>query len=363
VILLVWILFVPLVASVPPCFAATFLERVNEEFALQESYFDPSLLKKIQSKHVVFVDGFMNEGASILGNYFFDSMSQLKDLGISYSHLGFSSLSSIPNNAEELYFKIKEIFRIHKKPIILVGHSMGGAESLYLMLRCYDMLLLGTIDRVVSIQGAIGGSPIVEQFADNIVAQGMKKLFGESVDSLRPEVARWNFQAAFDVFQVNLLSIYSGLGTDFLKSTYEELSRRVFYVRSAHPEEKNLSLGLNIVMNFLKSGVFGDVRNDVLMGVDDQILGIAPLLIQDQTGLEFLPFGIDLGVLEADHIELVISGFTSNSNENYRKAFTRALFKSIYDDPVTLEKASPVRTYWKKEWESLSNLRQSQTKS
>jgi hypothetical protein len=323
----------------------TLAERFEQEIEHPSSGFSAdselpkNFLEILTQKHIVFVDGVMNELANIAGNYYTDNIAQVKRLGISYDHLRFPSTVSIPKNAEQLAAKIFKIHRRVKKPIILIGHSMGGAEVTYMALK-YPQLLLADfygkpiIEKVIAIEPAIGGSILAENLSflgRNI----LQEILGEGLSSLRRDISRASFK---DVYQ-NLLNYlkteFSYLGDTKPYEKLSELSQKVFFVRgSHHPRSQNLSWGLNAVLFFCQSGLMDDVENDGLLNVEDQILGLFPT------------FGVDLGILEADHIELVVSGLVSHSNKAHRKAFTRALLQTVYQNPASLMQLSPQRKFW-----------------
>ena len=53
--------------------------------------------------------GIMNELASLVGNYFADNLTELKKLGLSYTHLRYSSQRAIPRNAAKLFQDVLDI--------------------------------------------------------------------------------------------------------------------------------------------------------------------------------------------------------------------------------------------------------------
>ena len=61
------------------------------------------------------------------------------------------------------------------------------------------------------------------------------------------------------------------------------------------------------------------IPNDGLLHVQDQI---------------YDNFGIDLGIIECDHIDLVIGGMVTNASKDRRKAFTRAFMSAIYQSEL-----------------------------
>lgn len=288
--------------------ALTLEERIASEVGKKTKDFPAELRLILAQKHVILVDGIMNELARLARNYFSDNIAQLNQLGITSTHCRYSSRISIPKNADDLYQDILTIFAKRKKPIILMGHSMGGGESLYVVLKHPELLMNGIIEKVVLIEAAIGGSDLVENVSDGILGSTLKKFLGEGFHSLLPEISQKNFREIYATFQATLKGQFAALdGAGGANLTHlneaqdkiDELSKRVFYVRSAHrPNSRKLSIGLDIVMFFFNNESMKAFDNDGLMPVDNQILGLLP------------HFGVDLGIIEADHIELVISGFS-----------------------------------------------------
>src|SRR4051812_19038217 len=77
----------------------TLNERILNERTLPGLGFTEQLKADLATKHVVWVDGIMNELALITGNYFSDNIKEIKKLGMKkYTHQRFSSRKSIPYN-------------------------------------------------------------------------------------------------------------------------------------------------------------------------------------------------------------------------------------------------------------------------
>ena len=106
-------------------------------------------------------------------------------MGFSVSHLGYLSSYTVPCNADKLLIDIQKIHAKIKLPIILVGHSKGGAESMYLALRYPELLISGIIERVVLIHPALGGSPLADNVANNIMGRSFTKYLGEGLHSIQ----------------------------------------------------------------------------------------------------------------------------------------------------------------------------------
>ena len=123
--------------------------------------------------------------------------------------------------------------------------------------------------------------------------------------SMQPATARNNFSEALESFKkiistmpqrstTNSASTIPSIDPD---ETYRKLSDRVFYVRGASPAKK-ICWGVRFVIFFCKSPLDPTRPNDGLLHVEDQLLE---------------GFGTDLGILEYDHIDLVIGTVQCNA--------------------------------------------------
>jgi hypothetical protein len=278
-------------------------ETILPAATLPEEY-----LVKLRGRHVIFVDGLLNEAAHLVGNYFCDNISEIKELGISHSHIGYLSSYSVPKNADTLVGDIHETYVRVKLPIILVGHSKGGAECLYAILKNPHLLQSGIIDRVVLINPAVGGSPLADNVSKNILARCFSKYLGAGLRSIQPENSRKIFSEALEFFKQFLKSKSEKYPTSSSTSTsssststssvtrstgnysFKNLSDRVFYIRGAAAAD-TLCWGVRFVIFFCRQPLDASVPNDGLLHVEDQMLQ---------------GFGVDLGILDSDHIDLVV---------------------------------------------------------
>lgn len=250
---------------------------------------------------------------------------------------------------------------------------------IYSTLKYPELLVSKIIDRVVIINGAIGGSPLADNVSDNFMGRFFTQYLDVGLLSLQPETANINFKIAFESFKEIIKSkqckqIYRHVNisntdmdnpnpdtdnsardnsdidnppsdnpdrdnpnpdtdnpgpdnpstdnpnTDDMQSLtshinlFEDVSSRVFYIRSQRPEG-DLSWGIKSVLFFCKGYLDENIPNDGLLYCSDQILD---------------GFGVDLGVIESDHIDLVIGGMVTVSDAYKRRAFTRAIFSAIY---------------------------------
>jgi pimeloyl-ACP methyl ester carboxylesterase len=271
----------------------------------------------LQNRHVLFVPGIMNEFVMGLANYFSATRYVVeKEFGSKTSFFWSSSRLSIADNSEKLYQKIRYLHEATGKPIILVGHSKGGAEALLTVLKHPHLILSHTVDRVVLIQAAIGGSYLAscDGYLFNLPQKGLEWFFYSGITSVSCEQARERFEHGLNWFETYLNHLYGDIGEDIVRKKWELISDKIFYVRSyARPQE--LSVGLRIVSQFIQKNLYDFGNNDGIIMSDHQKLpGI----------------GIDLGLIRSDHMELTVSGIFSRASERDRRAFTRALFEQIF---------------------------------
>ncbi len=284
-------------------------QRWEIELQHPESGFTEELKKKLNQRHVVFIDGIMNEAAQLIGNYFYDNIAEIENLGIPFSHISPSSRRSIPENAETLTLEIQRIYSQVQVPLILVGHSKGAAEALYALLKYPELMTANQVDRAVLINSAIGGSPLTQDLVGGFFGNCLQIFLNSSIHSLSPAKAHENFKNIYESFHFKIQ-----------ETAFQDISRRIFYIRSFYSPGESLSMGIQTVLFFFKQPLNHKNQHDGLLLVTDQMLNLSP------------PFGIDLGVLKSDHIELVVSGQFSRSNSEQRRAFTRAFLQQIYEE-------------------------------
>jgi hypothetical protein len=263
---------------------------IRELFASECRFPEVTLTSQCRSafsnKHVIFVDGLLNEAAQLVGTYFCDNVTEFERVGFSYSHLGYLSSVSIPDNADKLFVDLQKIYAQLKKPIVLIGHSKGGAECLYAVLKYPELLLSNIIDRVVIIQGAIGGSPLADNVCDNFMGRAFTQYLHVGLISLQPETARSNFDEIFESFKEIISSKQSnennltpnnpweGIpdGSTADLDLFKDLSSRIYYIRGQSPPEDELSWGVKFVLFFCKQGLDSSIPNDGLLYCSDQML-------------------------------------------------------------------------------------------
>lgn len=313
-----------LLISSQASYALTLEEQVEIELQNPTPVFSGPLEQTLKGRHVVLVDGIMNELAKLSHTYYTDYIRVLKKNGISYSHLAYPSRVSIPNNARALAQDLLAISERVHKPIILIGHSMGGAESVYAVLDQPSLLLNGVVEKVVSFEGAIGGSDLADHLKERGLGKFLKKHLSEGLDSIRSSVAKRNFHDVRAKYELSVWNQFGAQGDQVVEQVFQDHSNRVFYVQSEQPPGKRLSWGLRAIFPVLTLKSLG-APSDGLLKLEDQILS---------------GFGRSLGIFTADHIELVVSGLVAHSSSVYRKAFFRALLTSLYSGDGAESKAT-----------------------
>ena len=177
-----------------------------------------SALAALRDRHVLFVGGFLNEA---IPGYFTDALRVTRqELGAVASVLFPSSGSAVSDDADAIKEAVLARFSGTRKPVVLVGHSKGGAGVLLCALRNPELVLERKIDCVISIQGAIRGSPV----ADAVAFTGSSSFLPfrmRGLESLTTGEAR-------EVFEREVEGLRERLPPDELRA----LSDRIFYVRS-----------------------------------------------------------------------------------------------------------------------------------
>ncbi|MFZ9594447.1 MAG: esterase/lipase family protein [Bdellovibrionia bacterium] len=274
-----------------------------------------ALRDSLREKHVLFVPGFMNE-VSVGNSIYYRSNIQAAEaeLGMGATYFPLPSSRPVEENSAIIADKVNEIYQREGRPVILVGHSKGGAESLHSILKYPELILDEKVDRVVLLQSAIGGSPLATPEQPGVGLRVISYLIPQGLQSLSPGAAKQLFDEAFGGFVDRLKERFGHEGENKLKEKIDEVSKKVFYVRSVE-EPQNWSWGTQIVHRVCGNDLRNHGQSDGLLLIDDQI---------DQR------IGVDLGVIQADHIDLAVDGVFSSLSSEDRRAFTRALFASIY---------------------------------
>lgn len=299
-----------------------FLSGIQQSYAftLEQKWdyekVNPSMLQNsdlLKGVHVLFVAGIMNELASLISSYYSDNMESVQALGATVSYFGPASQNAIPENADILYKKIVSLSYQTQKKLIVVGHSKGGAELFYTILKHPDLFSRHLVDRVILIQAAIGGSPLATSTC-GWCRDLISTVVASNLETLTVYEGKNNFNIAFGLFNNALKRISKSDNPENILLLKSAISKRIFYVRSQQ-EQNNLSFVFKFFLGICRNNLNEYGKNDGLLLVDAQM---DPRL------------GIDLGILKADHIGLTVST-VSNMTRHDRQAFTRALFHHVLE--------------------------------
>jgi pimeloyl-ACP methyl ester carboxylesterase len=306
-------------------------DRWRQEKQIPGSTIHPQTREWAEASQAVFVPGLANGIANVpfFSTYFGANIKTLKnEFKMDVSYFGPKSSLPMEKNSAHLAQYLQGLYKkTSHKPVILIGHSKGGAECLLSVLK-NPWLFDRIVSHVVLIQAAIGGSEFVHEGDISYVYRLLSLYYKHGVDSLKQGKAHQVFQKAFAKLDQYLFETYGHLGVEHVLRKRKELSRKVFYVRSVTGPNEKLSIGLKILLSLGGYGLTATPGNDGLLSAPDQI----PELGVDNQ----IPFGIDLGVLHGDHIELTVSGPVSRGRRSDQAAFTRALMEQIHQSSFTL---------------------------
>jgi hypothetical protein len=315
--------------------ALTLNERWLQERVTPFQGISSEVLDTLKSRHVLFISGIMNELADpqVLGVRFFKSYYKSNisavenELGMTYDYYGPNSAEAVEANSQKIYSEILRIYSHVGKPLVIIAHSKGGAETLHALLQHPELILRSYVDRVILIQAAIGGSPIATTTEDRwFLYSAVSWFVHQGVKSLEVDRSRKRLESAFSVYESHLSRFleHERGGVGDLSSLHTEVSQRIFYVRS-HESQEHLSWGIRTVNRVCGMRLHDDGRNDGLLMLKDQ---------------KHPKIGVDLGVLLSDHIGLTVD-YYSNISSTDKKAFTRAVLAHVYASDLELEEFLP----------------------
>ncbi|NBU20378.1 hypothetical protein EBS43_03020 [bacterium] len=306
-----------------------FLERLSPFDGI-----NAETLATLKNRHVLFVSGIMNEladpqvlGFKFIKSYYRSNIDAIQnELGMSYDYYGPDSGEAVDVNSDQVYAQMMRAYSRTGKPLIVIAHSKGGAETLHAILKHPEVILNGYVDRVILVQAAIGGSPIATTTENRgVLYQIVSWFVHRGVKSLETAQSQTNFDSAFSVYQdlLNQYWIKKYGGSGAMRPLHDEVSQKIFYVR-AHESREKLSWGIRTVNDVCGMRLYDDGRNDGLLMLKDQ---------------KHPRIGIDLGVLSSDHIGLTVD-YYSNFSSSVKKAFTRAVVSQVYAADLELEDTS-----------------------
>ncbi|OFZ05527.1 MAG: hypothetical protein A2X97_11690 [Bdellovibrionales bacterium GWA1_52_35] len=295
-------------------FASLRADSFEEAFRAQMAAGNPPVADlvsrgiELRTKKIVFVAGVLNEVAR---SNFNDSRRVLKkQYGVQDSTVIFpKSFISISDNSEALYKQFLWLHFVSGKPLVILAHSKGAAETVLALLRHPDLLRDGVVEKVYALQGALNGSYI----ADVINGKGNWKYWSTFVSTRMPGLLNLGTENARKV-----------IGGAIAEASAEEravINGRLFFIRSV--ENPWQSIFYMVGTNLYLTKNYGE--NDGVLLSQDQLL---PEL------------GTDLGVVhDIDHTDFVMSFPHSGALRRTRTAFTHTWIRYILDEVEALPAA------------------------
>jgi pimeloyl-ACP methyl ester carboxylesterase len=274
--------------------------KTNMERSANQINVPADLAKHAQELNFVFVDGFDFAGSST-------NFEPAIELLRSAWHVNAitvitpNNLHNASDNAETLSQVIRQIIAKTQRSVFLIGHSRGGAESMLMLLRHYDMLTDGTRPGVryfVTVQGALRGAPIAGLWADScrsgsIAVNTLFYLPCRLIESMSPSIASLVPAEMDRLMNEAKARIVDGSLID----------RNIFYLRS-ECSIWQASLAMKPSLLFIRSR---------LSKSPHQSDGMIPTAWQ-----KFDEFGSDLGILPADHLSVLNSTVLGTTSERFR---------------------------------------------
>lgn len=274
---------------------------------------EPTLSKR----HVVYVAGFLNEG---LPFQFVKNIEALKELGVTaFTRIYPSSTASVSETAQKLSLQLVDLYNNGNEegqgkglPILLIGHSKGGAEVVLSVIKNPHLIKDGIIDRVVAMHAGFK-TPLAElsnigQLCKHVLSPCylLRNVINNGLPSMKKSIAEQVFHTAV----VDLKN----------SEHFNQVSSSIFYVRSKQTLLGGLAPGMAATYAYMRK-VSGD--NDGIIPTQDQYI---------------YAVGNDLGVLDADHADTIIHSNLLVFGETIRdfrrareiKSFTRALMRQLY---------------------------------
>jgi len=142
---------------------------------------------------VLVVPGFLNECFANIALPFEDSIESLNDRGYKISELVVSGRSSSDSNAIFIADTIENLNLSPDEKLVLIGHSKGAVDILHFLVNYPEAV--PRVAAVVSVAGAINGSPLAAAFSEiynslsrNILSERCNTGDDGAMDSLQPAV-------------------------------------------------------------------------------------------------------------------------------------------------------------------------------
>jgi hypothetical protein len=315
---------------------------------------EASVAELIKDKHIVLVGGYMTEFYRFA--YFTDARNMLERMvpkkQVDVYFPDWQKTAS--ENIVELRAKLEGFYEAGgRKPLWVIGHSKGGQEIVQLALQTGIVkpeLLKGPFEKLVSLQGTVGGSPVAA------AGETGCELLKQAVSSLPPVEGQPTVEelcASIKTLDANRAKAANDEWANkyfvpdksgALAAARALVNKALYFVRAVHwepsmgqyssvlrPDVISRSvMGSYVYLRFNCGGTFTKPSpNDGLVCLKDQI---------------FDGWGKDLtaaGPLNNDHADYATNSLISNAGEEfssfeegirgtmYREAFWRALLRTL----------------------------------
>lgn len=278
---------------------------------------DSRIKSQLKDRTVIFVAGIMNGVVGAFAGYFDPNVEVLKDeYGAHVREIGPNSWNSVQSNVPILYEKWMRIYNKSHRKLIVICHSKGCAESLLTVLKYPSLIEEGIVDRLVLVQGAVGGSPLANSLTLPKDGSFLRKLgIGEVLNPLT-----WGEIAFREILTWLWPGVYS-MRQGVLEGEYE----RALAQWDAHLK-KILNEKTLVVIGTQRPGQFSFfMKLFNFFKTDD---GLLRMVNQDTVVLQDAPHVR----VSADHMDLFIP--IANAPVGFQKNFTRALFRLIVNPEI-----------------------------
>lgn len=311
------------------------IDTINKNLHIQDDSKVPS------DRFVLCVGGFMNELTKPRPfNYYYDSQNVFKEYKMITSYTGPPSSKTVDENMHHIKDKVDKCYAKYKKRIIGFGHSKGAAELLYFVLTNPEYMYgpNSIIDVIISIQGAIKGSPLAKEVEQKGVLYNLVKLvFKQNLSGLSTTYMKKIFDRAFKQYDQYFVDRAYKEIQDYLKTTKEvdevqateiqkikdnimknkqNISDRIFYVRT---KAEIHGVGIDIVHMSISDKMDNypeHTEHDGLLPVANQY---------DER------IGVDLGILpNYSHLDLTSNGIVVKTSNKVRQNMTKNILRHIY---------------------------------
>ncbi len=183
------------------------------------------VLKSLHQVQVVWVGGIMNE--LVRSPYFAPNLDALASNG--YLHqtvIHPATLTSVEENRKILRDQFLKLYEANDRlPLVVIGHSKGGLESLATVIWDLDLIKKGIVQDVITIQSPLRGNSLADEMVNPLL---------KCVEC----VASTFYEGPRSVRTINIRVLIEDSIAKLTKPQKKLLSSRVHYVISSKPRDQ-----------------------------------------------------------------------------------------------------------------------------